>query len=375
MEVFPKLYKKTSTGAIQEWEVYVDDTNCTPVIVTKYGQLGGKIQTSTEIITEGKNIGRSNETSPMEQAYLQAKSDWEKQLKKGYVDNVDDAEDGKTDAIIEGGIAPMLAHKFSEQGHKIKYPALVQPKLDGHRCTSQIGDDALVTLWSRTRKPITSVPHIVDAIARLCNLARLDGELYNHEYHNNFEELSSLIRQEEPSGKYEDVQYHVYDIPFPNMTNKERNELLQSYKEKFEGSPIHIVETIVVNDEDELMDAFDHFIEQGYEGCMVRNMDGKYVNKRSYDLQKVKEFDDAEFKIVGIKVGTKGSMAGKAVFTCQLPNGETFDCKMKGSMDELKKYADDPSLVIDKILTVQYQGYTKYGMPRFPVGLRFREDI
>ena len=70
MEAFPKLYKKTSTGAIQEWEVYVDDTGCSPVIVTKYGQLGGKIQTSTELITEGKNIGRSNETSPMQQAVL-----------------------------------------------------------------------------------------------------------------------------------------------------------------------------------------------------------------------------------------------------------------------------------------------------------------
>jgi ATP-dependent DNA ligase len=173
------------------------------------------------------------------------------------------------------------------------------------------------------------------------------------------------------------VQYYVYDIPNTNFTNKVRNEILQSLKPLFEDTPIHIVETIVVNDEDELMDAFDHFIAQGYEGCMVRNMDGKYVNKRSYDLQKVKEFDDDEFKIIGIKVGTKGSMTGKAVFTCQLPYQgiNTFDCKMKGSMDELKKYADDPSLVIGKILTVQFQGYTKYGVPRFPVGLRFRHDI
>ena len=92
-------------------------------------------------------------------------------------------------------------------------------------------------------------------------------------------------------------------------------------------------------------------------------------------LQKVKEFDDAEFRISSVKVGTKGSMAGKAVFTCDLPNNKTFDCKMKGNMDDLKKYADDPSLVIGKILTVQYQGYTKYGVPRFPVGLRFREDL
>lgn len=371
----PKLFKKTTTGAIQEWTVSVDEINGIPTIINRFGQVGGKIQYSHEQVLSGKNAGRANATTPMEQAESQAKSRWEKQLKKGYVQNIEDAQAGVVDAIIEGGIAPMLAHKFSEQGHKIKYPALAQPKLDGHRCTSQIGSDNVVTLWSRTRKPITSMPHIIDVLARKCNLARLDGELYNHDYHNKFEELSSFIRQEEPMEGCEVVQYHVYDFPDPKATNKERNELLQLYKENFEGTPVHIVETLVVNDENELMDAFEHFLAEGYEGCIVRNMDGLYVNKRSYDLLKIKEFDDSEFKIVGVKVGTKGSMAGKAVFTCEIPNLGTFDCKMKGSLDELKKYADDPSLVIGKILTVKYQGYTKYGFPRFPVGLRFREDL
>lgn len=373
MKEFPKLYKKTSTGAIQEWQVFVDTPNMIPTIINRFGQVDGKIQLSHEQVLEGKNTGKANATTALEQAEAQAKSRWKKQLKKGYVQNIEDAEAGKTDDIIEGGIFPILAHKFSEQGHKIKYPALAQPKLDGHRCTSQLVDGE-VTLWSRTRKPILSVPHINEVIRKYCIVQRLDGELYNHDYHNDFEELSSKIRQEKPVDGYEAVQYHVYDIPEPTVTNKVRNEMLQAMKLMFEGTPIHIVETIVVNDEDELMTAFEHFLAEGYEGAIVRNMDGLYVNKRSYNLQKIKEFDDSEFKIVGIKVGTKGSMAGKAVFTCE--NGDTtFDCKLKGNMDELTKYANDPSLVIGKILTVKYQGMTKYGQPRFPVGLRFREDL
>ena len=94
------------------------------------------------------------------------------------------------------------------------------------------------------------------------------------------------------------------------------------------------------------------------------------------------KFDDDEFRIIDVKVGTKGSMAGKAVFICEkyrdkqpLVEGETFDCKLKGDMDKLKDYADDPSLVIGKILTVKFQGYTKYGKPRFPVGERFRVEL
>jgi len=378
---FPKLYKKTSTGAIQEWQVSVMTVNDDPIIVNNYGQVGGKIQESIEKVLEGKNTGRANATTALEQAEAQAKARWEKQLKKGYAQTIEDAEAGVTDDVIEGGVFPILAHKFAEQGHKIKYPALAQPKLDGHRCTSQ-NDAGVVTMWSRTRKPILSIPHVVKTLEN-CYLAdRFDGELYNHDYRNNFEDLTSFIRQEEPKEGYEVVQYHVYDLALPNLTNYDRYLLLENLKPLFQFSPIHIVETIIVNDEDELYAYLDDCLARGYEGCMVRNFEGKYQYKRSYDLQKLKKFDDDEFRIVDIKVGNKGSMAGKAVFICEkyrdgqpLPNGETFDCKLRGNMDELTKYAEDPSLVIGKILTVKFQGYTKYGKPRFPVGERFRVEL
>lgn len=376
----PKLYKKTSTGKIQEWVVGVKVVNGGSVIVNKYGQVGGKIQESEELVTEGKNIGKANETTAWEQAISQAKSRWEKQLKKGYVQSIEDAEAGATDDMIEGGVFPILAHKYAEQGHKIVFPALAQPKLDGHRCIAQ-NDDGEFSLWSRTRKPITGVPHIAKALEGI-NYPYLDGELYNHDYKENFEELTSFIRQEEPKVGYEVVEYHVYDIPDETLTNLERAKILKELTLRFENTPIRIVETVVVRDEDELYKYLDDCLARGYEGCMVRNMDGKYQFKRSYDLQKLKKFDDDEFRIIDVKVGTKGSMAGKAVFVCTkyrdeqpLPDGETFDCKLRGNMDELQKYAENPTLVVGKILTVKYQGYTKYGKPRFPVGERFRTDL
>jgi len=382
-ENLPKLYKKTSTGKIQEWKVWVSVTPFYPevTIVNEYGQVGGKIQESRETITEGKNVGKANETTILEQAQAQAKARWEKQLKKGYAQTIEDAEAGVTDDVIEGGVFPILAHKFAEQGHKIKYPALAQPKLDGHRCTSQYGDGA-VTMWSRTRKPILSIPHIVEALEN-CGLAdRFDGELYNHDYRNNFEDLTSFIRQEEPKEGYEAVQYHVYDLALPNLSNYDRYLILKNMASVFEGTPVHLVETVIVNDEDELYAYLDDCLARGYEGCMVRNFDSPYEYKRSYGLQKLKKFDDDEFRIVDIKVGTKGSMAGKAVFICEkyrdeqpIPEGKTFDCKLKGDMGKLKEYADEPSLVIGKILTVKFQGYTKYGIPRFPVGERFRVEL
>jgi DNA ligase 1 len=389
MNNYPTLYKKTSTGKIQQWDVRVEASEenhkLVGVIINNYGQVGGKIQESREVITEGKNIGKANETTIEEQAHAQAKSRWEKQKKKGYVESIEDAEAGATDDLIAGGVFPILAHKYAEQGHKIVFPALAQPKLDGHRCIAQRDDvegGHVYSLWSRTRKPINSVPHINDALA-IAARSYFDGELYNHAYRENFEDLTSLIRQEEPAEGHEEVQYHVYDIADENLTNLKRAKVLEGLIPIFEGTPIHIVETRIVNSKEELMQAYEDFMEQGYEGAIVRNMDGKYVYKRSYDLQKIKIFDDDEFRIVDIKVGTKGSMAGKAVFICErtredqlLPEGVTFDCKLKGEMGKLKEYADDPSLVIGKIVTVQYQGYTKKNMkPRFPVALRFRVEL
>lgn len=372
---FPQLFKKTSTGAIQQWTIYVTSGDGIYTIVSEYGQLGGKIITSTEIVSKGKNIGKSNETDVFQQAISQAYSEWTKQLKKGYVKSISEAAQGKVDSIIEGGVFPMLAHKFSEQGHKIKYPALAQPKLDGHRCTSQ-NENEEVTLWSRTRKPITSAPHIINALQKDGLILPLDGELYNHEYSTDFESLTSLIRNSKGIDENEVLQYHVYDIPSPTMTNGQRNDLLQSLKTKFEGTPIHIVETLVVNNEDELMDAFDRFLSEGYEGCIVRNIDGLYVNKRSYDLLKIKEFLDDEFKVVDVEVSSKGRMAGKAIFVCETAEGVRFTAKMIGNLDNLTQYAEKPELAIGRMMTVKYQGITsKNRVPRFPVAMRFREDI
>jgi len=367
---FLKLFKISSVGAQQEWEISTEDN----IIVTRWGKVGGKIQETRDVVKEGKNQGRSNATTPKEQAEAEATSTWEKKLKSGYVKSLDSAEAGEVDDVIEGGILPMLAKRFDEQGDKIVYPAFTQPKFDGHRCIAMVASGKC-TLWSRTRKPITGLPHIVEAIENL-NLKQdttFDGELYNHDFKDKFEELTSFIRNPEPKEGYEVVQYHIYDVADNTREYHQRNDLLELLIPN--KDPLIRVKTVLVHDEDELIQEFEEFLKQGYEGSMVRNMDGKYVNKRSLDLQKIKEFQDAEFEIVGVEEG-RGKLAGKAIFVCHTDDGTKFEVKLKGSQDALAKYWKNPKLVIGRLLTVQYQGFTnKNKVPRFPVGLRFREDV
>lgn len=376
---FPTLYKKTSTGAIQFWEVSVIDQRgsaTAAAIVTRYGQVDGKVQDTQDVIQEGKNIGKKNETTPRQQAEAEAKGKWEKKKKGGYVESAGGAEAGELDDLIEGGIVPMLAQKFSEHGHKIKMPCYTQPKLDGIRCIAVV-KDGICTLWSRTRKPIKSMPHIVQELEAAFENRDiiLDGELYNHQMKSDFEKIVSLVRQEEPAKdqSYMIVQYHVYDLVNDGVF-AERMEEIDTIFANFDFYALKKVPTEPVNVENDIMIYFEQFREQGYEGAMLRNEFSKYVNKRSYDLQKVKEFDDDEFDIIGIEEG-RGKLAGHVgAFVCRTKDGKEFKAKAKGDTSKLADYFKRESLWAGKRLTVQYQGLTgKEGVPRFPVGLRIRD--
>ena len=378
---FSTLYKKTSLGVPQSWRISVEGST----IKTEWGLVGGAIQETSDTIKEGKNIGKANATTPERQAMREARSQWEGKKKKGYVESMTDAMIGKVDAIIEGGIFPMLAHTIEKRrgspgGKDLKYPAYVQPKLDGHRCIA-ICKNGKVTLWSRSRKPITSVPHIVHALENIGGLAGenfiLDGELYNHDYKDNFEELTHFIRQQKPIAGHEDVQYHIYDLPL----QEDYKDRLLKLKNFFFNvplphlTPLRFVATIDVINEKEMMCNYDNFVENGYEGAIVRNAMGLYKNKRSSDLLKVKRFQDAEFKVVDVIEG-KGKLVGHGIFICATEKGENnFKAKLVGELDNLKQYWTNPKLALGRKLTVQFQGYSRYGIPRFPVGLRFREEL
>src|SRR5258708_1281225 len=114
--VFPMLYKKTNTGAIQTWSVATESNT----IITRFGQQDGRIQETKDVVTEGTNIGKRNARNPVEQSQFEAQSKWNKKVDSGYVQKIDDAEEGKIDTKrVLGSIAPMLAQDYDKHAHKI----------------------------------------------------------------------------------------------------------------------------------------------------------------------------------------------------------------------------------------------------------------
>jgi DNA ligase 1 len=382
MTTLSTLYKKTSTGAIQYWTIQVyPGVSTEALIVTSYGQVGTpNPQETTDIIYEGKNLGKKNETTPYQQAVLEAAAKHEKQRKKGYVTTIEDADAGNLDAIVQGGISPMLAHKFSEQAKKIVWPAFAQPKLDGMRCIAIVNKDG-ASLWSRERNPILSAPHLVEELERVFGRGPgeliFDGELYNHDMKANFNEFMSIVKQRDRvHPDHEKIQYWVYDLANTGCDWDWRltalNDIFMNNRHAMKF--MREVPSIAIEERD-VTYWLSHFRKLGYEGVMIRNAKGGYLNKRSYDLQKIKEFDDGEFAIIGITEGRGRLLGHVGAFVCKMPDSDqTFEAKMAGLTEELKSYWEDHSLWMGKMLTVRYQGLTDTnGVPRFPVGVTFRD--
>ena len=115
------------------------------------------------------------------------------------------------------------------------------------------------------------------------------------------------------------------------------------------------------------------YVSEGYEGIMLRNAGGRYaVGARSADLQKYKEFLDSEYKVVGYKEG-EGLEAGCVIWLCQTAMGQQFACRPRGTREERQSLFANGPAYIGKPLTVRYQELTDEGLPRFPVGIAFRD--
>ena len=206
-------------------------------------------------------------------------------------------------------IKPMLAYKVGKKDIDWSAKNFIQPKLDGVRCIFT-KDGA----YSRTGKQFKNLAHIEEDLEDFFAAfptAALDGELYNHDLKHDFEKIISLVRKQKPTEDDRSeaanlVQYHVYDTPWLNVTYEDRYNWLRTQL------PIAKSMTLIANTTvDSMAEAkmlHDIHLAQGYEGSMLRT-NGLYEQKRSYNLQKFKDFHDTEATITGYEEG-KGKRQG-----------------------------------------------------------------
>jgi DNA ligase-1 len=353
------IYKKTKTGATQEWTI--------EVVGNKYrtisGQTDGKKIINEWTIVYGKNTGKLNETTDKEQTMKEAVAKRTKKLESGYFENIKHIN--KTQYF-----EPMLASKWEDSKDKIEYPIASQAKLDGIRCI--VTKDGM---FSRNGKPIISAPHIRESLSEVFEVYPnliLDGELYADKFANDFNKIVSLVKKTKPTDadlkeSERQIEYHIYDLPSSkNNFIKRMYDLGILFSTYLNLHPYcRIVETYSCNNEDEVMELYEGYVEKGYEGQILRT-NGKYENKRSKNLMKHKSFIDEEYTIVDVceGEGNKTNMVGYMTF--KTADGKPFKSNVKATFEESEEMFRNRKQLIGKQATIKYFNLTPDGIPRFP---------
>lgn len=285
----------------------------------------------------------------------------------------------------------MLAGKAPEDLDKLSYPVMASPKLDGIRAFVD-GDK----LWSRNNKLIPS--KFLQKVLGNPSMNGLDGELICGEPTSPsvFRDTTSAVMSEDGGGC---VVFYVFDNF--NTPGGFQNRFQNLLHYKFDGLYVVVVEHRVINSAMEL-DQYEHeCLAAGFEGVMIRSLNGPYKEGRSTEregyLLKLKRFADAEATITGFEeklhngnekdasgkrtahkagksgLGTLGAL--KVVGKNGPYRGVAFNIGTGFDDAERAKIWAARSRYIGQTVTYKYFPSGSKDAPRFPVFLRFRYDM
>jgi DNA ligase-1 len=367
-----EIVKRDSAGKLRTWQYEVEGKSYRTIA----GIKGGNLVTSAWTVCVGKQK-RNDE----EQALFEGNAEQVKKLDREY--RLTEAE---LDSVPP---SPMLAKKYEDEHANVASAfaqgkmVYSQPKLDGIRAfVSRHG------AFSREYQRHLNVDHVLKALAPVFAKTPdliLDGELYNHDLKEDFNKIASVVRKQKPSEDQRAealalIQYHVYDVASAGA--KVFGDRYLQLMNAIAGAPptggvVHLVPTCGVESQTALDTLNGTYIEEGYEGQMVRLNAPYEVDKRSKYLLKRKEFDTAEFKLLHIREG-QGNWAGYAkqvIF--QLADGRECGGGIRGNQDEMKALLGLAFLgkVNEKsTVTIRHFKLTPDGMPRFPVAIDVQLD-
>ena len=265
---------------------------------------------------------------------------------------------------------PMLAHPISKdidwnQGY------MVQPKLDGVR--AYITKDGI---FSRNNKQFNNCKHIQTELKDFF-IANphiiLDGELYNHRFKDSFETIISLVKKKKPTqqdrfkaSSY--LQFHCYDYFNPNSPEiyMQRYNQINWWNTIYNWRSIQTVQTEVIWYEDTLSYYHKRNLKWGYEGSILR-VNGLYEQKRSHNLQKVKEFSDSEATITGWVEGQGKRTGTIGKFHAIDDDGNEFSIPVMDDYGTMRKMYDIAHYYLGKRATFTYFQRTAKGSYRHPL--------
>ncbi len=274
-------------------------------------------------------------------------------------------------------LKPQLAVACKDTS-KLKYPVIVEPKLDGVRCLTRLGQDN-ITFYSRDLKQFVNFEELEQDLIKnfmwIGNVT-LDGEVVAKS--GKFDDTISRARSHRGVNTHIEYEYHIFDVLIDSYSLLMRKDRLADYAE---SDYCKFVPFIIAGTEQELLDYHKTCCEAGYEGTMIKNPYTLYHHGRNQDWKKLKPFHTADLTITNITEG-KGKASGMmGRIEVQGFIGDSDDVYVKtevgtGFSNELRKdMFDNKNKYLGKVAEIQYQEITKDNSLRFPSFKRMRTDL
>ena len=356
----------------------------------EYGTIDGK-QTVNFKEVYGVNIGRANETSPLEQAKKEAEAEWLLKLKQGYKERLEDISPLITD--INEILKPMKAQKdFSKDKltKKIGFPCIQQPKLNGLRAVLRWEDDytegegVFKTIISkavfRSKEGIEYyMPHITENLDKSYfinfhtgDLLAYDGELYCHGLKLNEIKASCPFKKDDKVYKSSlnprIIQFYSFDLSIPDINQKDRNILLATmiFDNNYKVNNIIYVTPCLCGSYEEAIKWNEMYLKEGYEGSIFRNIEAMYnFGGRPSTMLKLKYKKNTECNIIDIIL--KEDTGNRSYITFVLHNDindSTFESVPYGDETQRQEYLLNKSKYIGQYATVEF--YERSGVKEVP---------
>lgn len=392
---FPTLYAVSSTKKVKEWTVSVfENSDGIAVVRKEYGYVGKKIVTNDRKIRKGKNIGKANETTPITQALSESESSVNVKRDANHEYEIPDLN-----TYVPRVILPQLASGVKKG--KITFPCHIQPKLNGICCLSRktfcypehrqylpgyLAQNPIkaahdsepflgIGYHSRGGQMFSTLAHLDSHLMGFMNNDEiLHGELYVHGW--SLQRIGSYVKDLKDDAHL--LEYWVYDkavigVPWIRRWTYDIVSRMTNYILNNPDCPVKLCPTLIVNSYKEVIHYHNKWISEGFEGAILRNYEGIYIfEHRSKELEKVKEYKDAEFIIVGGKEGV-GNDEGCVIFRCRTEDGQEFDVRPRGTVEDRRQMLRDLDKYIGQPLTVRFAELSESGIPLQPVGIIIRD--
>ena len=367
-----------SKNKIRYVHIWTEKVDSKYLIHRESGLLTGKKTVAPDIeILKGK-VKRTLE----EQTTLEFNSNFKKYLDKGYKDvselKFDELTEDRCKEILgdtktdqNGALKPMLCKLLDKANKKLTDKEWYGSyKYDGVRMLVFMRDGEVHTSsrgggdYDIAATYIRQDPYIIKIFKENPELI-LDGELYKHG--KPLAWISGLVRKETLEEDHKLLTYHCYDIVDEKSTFKDRVKRLNKIKANCPtDSKLIVIEQRLIKGLDQIMAMHNEAVANGYEGLVIKDPDKEYkCGARDNRALKIKEFQDAEFKIIGLVEGLREE---DMCFLMETKDGTQFKAKPIGDRALKQYYRDNIDNIIGKMGTIKFFGWTttEHPVPNLP---------